>query len=244
MLRLYKKYFSIHLKSVMQYKVSFFITLIGNFITSFTVFLGVVFMFQRFHRVKDFQFSEVVLCYGILLLGFQISQMFASGFKVFDTMIADGQFDRILTRPCNEIFQVLASRIDFVRLGGMFQGVVMFVYGISQAGVDWTPLRVLILIFSHLPFRRRLCLLHPGGPGVYECVQLWGLGAWQVSRQHLRQGDAHLLHLCGALCLVPILPPAVPFRPQRQPVVHVPAPYLLLVRCPLLAGVALRGTQV
>ena len=71
MLRLYKKYFSIHLKSVMQYKASFFITLIGNFITSFTVFLGVVFMFQRFHKVKDFQFSEVVLCYGILLLGFR-----------------------------------------------------------------------------------------------------------------------------------------------------------------------------
>lgn len=147
MLKLYKKYFSIHLKSAMQYKASFFITLIGNFLVSFSVFLGVTFMFQRFHRVKDFGFTEVILCYGILLLGFQISQMFAAGFKVFDSMIANGEFDRILTRPRNEIFQVLASRIDFVRLGGMLQGGVMFVYGISQSGVDWTPLRVLTVVF-------------------------------------------------------------------------------------------------
>jgi len=146
MLKLYKKYFSIHLKSTMQYKASFFITVIGNFLTSFSVFLGVAFMFQRFHRVKDFAFSEVILCYGILLLGFQISQTFASGFKVFDRMIANGEFDRILTRPRNEIFQVLASRIDFVRIGGLLQGLVMFVYGISQAGVDWTPLRILTVV--------------------------------------------------------------------------------------------------
>ncbi len=147
MLKLYGKYFSIHLKSTMQYKASFFITLIGNFLTSFSVFLGMAFMFQRFHRVKDFEFSEVVLCYGIMLLGFQIGQMFASGFKVFDRMIANGEFDRILTRPRNEIFQVLASRVDFVRLGGLLQGLVMFVYGIAQAGVEWTPLRILTVIF-------------------------------------------------------------------------------------------------
>ncbi len=147
MLRLYKKYFSIHLKSVMQYKASFFITMTGNFLTQFSVFLGLLFMFQRFRRVKDFSFQEVVLCYGILLLGFQISQMFASGFKVFDSMIANGQFDRILTRPRNEIFQVLASRIDFVRLGGMLQGAVMFVYGVTQAQVEWTALRILTLCF-------------------------------------------------------------------------------------------------
>ncbi len=146
-MKLYKKYFSIHLKSAMQYKASFFITLIGNFLTSFSVFLGVVFMFQRFHRVKDFSFQEVILCYGILLLSFQVAQMFASGFKVFDRMIANGEFDRVLTRPRNEIFQVLCSRIDFVRLGGMLQGVVMFIYGISQAPMGWTPLRALTVFF-------------------------------------------------------------------------------------------------
>lgn len=53
-MRLYLKYFLIHLKSVMQYKGSFFATVTGSFFTSFSVFLGVFFMFQRFHTVAGF----------------------------------------------------------------------------------------------------------------------------------------------------------------------------------------------
>lgn len=146
-MRLYMKYFSIHLKSAMQYKGSFFATVIGSFLTSFTVFLGIFFMFQRFHQVAGFSYQEVLLCYGVMLMGFSGAQMFASGFKVFDSMIANGQFDRILCRPRNEIFQVLAQRVDFVRIGMLLQGVVMFVYGLMSCPVDWTASRVLTVAF-------------------------------------------------------------------------------------------------
>lgn len=146
-MRLYLKYFSIHLKSVMQYKGSFFATVTGSFFTSFSVFLGVFFMFQRFHTVAGFSYEEVLLCYGIMLMGFSIAQMFASGFKVFDSMIANGEFDRILCRPRNEIFQVLAFRIDFVRIGMLLQGMVMLVYGLLSCQVDWNFPRVLTVVF-------------------------------------------------------------------------------------------------
>ena len=45
---LYWKYFSIHLKSQMQYKVSFFLTALGQFLGSFTAFLGNLCMFSQF----------------------------------------------------------------------------------------------------------------------------------------------------------------------------------------------------
>lgn len=147
MLKLYGKYFEIHLKSAMQFKGSFFTTLIAQFLTSFSVFLGITFMFQRFHRVVDFDYEEVILCYGIMLMGFSMAQLFASGFKVFDSMIANGQFDRILCRPRNEIFQVLAQRVDFVRLGMLFQGVVMLIYGLASSHVDWNFPRALTVVF-------------------------------------------------------------------------------------------------
>ena len=147
MLKLYGKYFSIHLKSVMQYKGSFFATVIGSFLTSFTVFLGIFFLFQRFHQVEDFTYEQVLLCYGIMLMGFAVAQMFASGFKVFDSMIANGEFDRILCRPRNEIFQVLAYRVDFVRIGMLLQGVVMLAYGLLSCQVDWNFPRVVTVVF-------------------------------------------------------------------------------------------------
>lgn len=149
-MRLYAKYFEIHLKSAMQFKGSFFTTLISQFLTSFSVFIGMTFMFQRFHRVADFSYEEVILCYGIMLMSFGLAQLFASGFKVFDGMIANGQFDRILSRPRNEIFQVLAFRIDFVRLGMLIQAVVMLIYGLIACRVDWNFPRVLTAILMIL----------------------------------------------------------------------------------------------
>ncbi len=146
-MKLYLKYFEIHLKSAMQFKGSFFATIISQFLTAFTVFLGITFMFGRFNSVDGFTYEEVVLCYAIILMGFGLSQLFASGFKVFDTMIGNGQFDRILCRPRNEIFQVLSQRIDFVRLGMLFQAVVMLVYSLVTCPVDWTFSRVLTVIF-------------------------------------------------------------------------------------------------
>ena len=53
-LRLYCHYISIHVRSTMQYKTSFFLTTLGQFLFSFNVFVGITFMFQRFHEVKGF----------------------------------------------------------------------------------------------------------------------------------------------------------------------------------------------
>ena len=58
--RLYLHYISIHIRSAMQYKTSFFLTTLGQFLFSFNVFMGITFMFQRFHEVKGFTYSEVL----------------------------------------------------------------------------------------------------------------------------------------------------------------------------------------
>ena len=44
MMKLYFRYFSIHLKSLMQYKASFLLLTVGQFITSFSAFLGIYFL--------------------------------------------------------------------------------------------------------------------------------------------------------------------------------------------------------
>ena len=64
-LHLYKQYFMIQLKSTMQYKTSFFLTALGQFLASFNVFLGMYFMFQRFRNVRAYGYGEVLLCCGI-----------------------------------------------------------------------------------------------------------------------------------------------------------------------------------
>ena len=90
----------------MEYKTSFILTCIGQFLVSFNVFLGMYFMFQRFSNVEGFTYNEVLLCFGITLMEFSLAESFARGFDNFPSIIKSGEFDRIMVRPRNEILQV------------------------------------------------------------------------------------------------------------------------------------------
>ncbi len=146
-MKLYLKYFSIHLKSVMQYKISFLLTALSRVFLSLTVFLGIHFMFLRFHTVEGFTYSDVLLCYAVVLLSFSLAECLARGFDTFATMISNGEFDRVLVRPRNEILQVLGSRIEFTRLGRALTSLCMFIYAVVNGGIDWNIARVLTLLF-------------------------------------------------------------------------------------------------
>ena len=146
-LRLYSRYVSIIVRSAMQYKSSFIMFVIGQILVSFNVFLGVYFMFQRFHTVKGFTFQEVVLCFSIVLLEFSLAEMYARGFDSFPTMVRKGDFDRILLRPRGAVLQVLGSKFELTRIGRMLQSVVMFVYAVVTGSINWTAAKVLTVIF-------------------------------------------------------------------------------------------------
>ena len=145
-LRLYANYFSIHLKSQMQYKVSFTLTMLGQIITSFSTFLGVWFIFTRFNEVEGFSFSEVLLCFAAVLLAFSAAECFARGFDQFPQIIGNGEFDRIMIRPRGLIFQVLATKVELTRLGRALQAAVVFCYAIPASGIDWTAGRIITLV--------------------------------------------------------------------------------------------------
>ena len=145
-MKLYLRYLAIHFQSQMQYKTSFLLTVLGQFLTAFATFLGIWVMFTRFHSVQGFTYAEVCLCYAVVLMAFSLAEMFFRGFDTFPRMIGNGEFDRILVRPRNEIFQVLCAKIEFSRLGRLLQAVVLFIWAIPNSGVDWHAANVLTLI--------------------------------------------------------------------------------------------------
>lgn len=104
-------------------------------------------MFRRFHQVDGFTYGEVLLCFSITLMEFSLAEAVARGFDSFSTIISNGEFDRMMVRPRNEIFQVLASRIELTRIGRLVQAVVMFIYGISVSDISWSWDKVLTVLF-------------------------------------------------------------------------------------------------
>lgn len=146
-IRLYMRYVSIHVRSTMQYKASFFLMIFGQLLTSFSAFLGIFFLFQRFHSVKGYTYSQVLLCFSIVLLQFSIAEMYARGFDLFPGIVKQGEFDRVLVRPRSEILQVLGSRFEFTRIGRMMQSLIIFSYAVCTCQVTWTFPKVLTVLF-------------------------------------------------------------------------------------------------
>jgi ABC-2 type transport system permease protein len=104
-------------------------------------------MMSRFNKVENFSFSEVLLCFAAVLMAFSLAECFARGFDAFSGMMGNGEFDRIMVRPRNEIFQVLASKFEFSRVGRLIQAVIVFAYAIPSSGVSWTADKIVTLIF-------------------------------------------------------------------------------------------------
>ena len=149
-LRLYIHYISIIVRGTMQYKTSMLLMIMGQLLVSFSAFFGIYFMFQRFDSIKGYTYSEVLLCFSIVLLQFSLAEMFVRGFDMFAGIVRQGEFDRILLRPRNEILQVLGSRFEITRIGRMIQALIIFVYGITSSHIEWTFTRGLTVIFMLL----------------------------------------------------------------------------------------------
>ncbi len=145
-MKLYFKFLSMHLRSAMEYKTSFILTTLGQFLISFGSFLGLYYLFARFDNVEGFTFNEVLLCYSVVLMAYAIAECFAYGFKSFSTTISNGQFDRIMIRPCNELFSVLVSAVEFSSIGKFVQALLIIIYSILSGSLAWTYDKVLVYI--------------------------------------------------------------------------------------------------
>lgn len=144
-MRLYLKYFSIQLRSVMQYKASFFIATVGQGLTTFFSFLSIYFLFVRFGSIKGYSFSEVLLCFSTIFMSYALAECFGRGFDAFAGIISNGEFDRIMVRPRNEILQVIGTRIELTRIGRLLQAVVVFIFAINTSKVVWTFSKILTI---------------------------------------------------------------------------------------------------
>lgn len=137
-MKLYARFLCMLFKSQMQYRASFVMLALGQFLVSFTAFLGIRFLFDRFHAVQGFSYEEILLCFSVVLMAFSLTECFVRGFDVFPSLIQSGGLDRFLLRPRGVVFQVLTSRMDFSRVGRLVQAVWMLAYAVDNSAMAWT----------------------------------------------------------------------------------------------------------
>lgn len=149
-MKLYLNFLAMNLKSQMQYRVSFLLTTVGQFITAFTSYFGLYFIFTRVSAIDDFTYEQVLLCFSVTMTAFALGELAGAGFAVFPRLLGNGEFDRALVRPRNVILQVLVPNMDFTRLGLMIQAVLVLFYAVPNSGIVWNWQKVLTLVLMIL----------------------------------------------------------------------------------------------
>ncbi len=142
---LYFNYILLNLKSQMQYRLSFFLTTLGQFITAFTFFFGLYFIFSKVNAVDNFTYQQVLICFAVVMTAFSLGELFGGGLAVFPRLLGNGEFDRALVRPRNIILQILLPNMDFTRVGLLIQAVIVLCYAIPISGIAWTLDKIITL---------------------------------------------------------------------------------------------------
>lgn len=145
-MRLYLKYLRAYYISIMTYKYSVILTIIGQFLSSFFMLLGVTFLFNNFYSLAEFTYFEILLCYANILLSFSLAEFFCRGFDIFSYLLRNGIFDRILLRPRSAFFQTLVSTFEISRIGKLIQAIVVYLWIIPKNNISWTFFNIYIQI--------------------------------------------------------------------------------------------------
>ena len=145
-MKLYINSLLLHLKSELEYRMSFIISFLSQILIFFTYYFVISALFSKFNNIKGFTLYEVLLCFSIIQFGFAFNEVFARGVDKFDKLIVEGGFDRLLLRPKNLILQVLCSDGDFVKLSRLIQAVIVLVVALINLNVEITFLKIICLI--------------------------------------------------------------------------------------------------
>jgi len=144
---IYFKYVRMVVRSLFQYRLSVWMTIIAQFFATFFMFFGMVLLFQRFGTIAGWTLGEASICFAVILTSFALSECFARGFDVFRRYVIGGDFDRILLRPRGTILQVMGLNFEISRLGRLIQSFVVLGLAVSWLNIGFDVMKIITVVF-------------------------------------------------------------------------------------------------
>ncbi len=148
-LDIYRRLVGAQIRSQAQYRVAFFVDVLGTALSLGGFFLSIALVLQRFGALGGWTLGEIAFLYGLLETSFGVMDMIFSGFdpRAFGERVRRGTFDQLLLRPVNITLQVFGDEFLIRRLGRIVQGAAILAYAVAATDLVWTPGKI-----AYLPF--------------------------------------------------------------------------------------------
>jgi ABC-2 type transport system permease protein len=148
LIQLYFKLIGARVRGQMQYRVSFCLSLLSSVVLTAIEFGAILVLFSRVPSVAGWSLGEVALLYALAETSFSTAELIGSALDDFQLRVAQGTFDRVLTRPRGAFFQVLAEELALRRVGRVVQGLAVLAFAMSRTAITWTPDKLLVLLLA------------------------------------------------------------------------------------------------
>lgn len=126
----------------MAYRASFWMQVVSNFIINTAEVLALFAMFYRFDDLGGWTLAEVAFLHGISMITFSIADTIVVGLNAVPNQIRMGEFDRVLIRPMSSWLQSVVSEVSLRHLGQFSQGLIVFIYAVSNLPIEWSLAKV------------------------------------------------------------------------------------------------------
>ena len=143
-LKLYLLSGSNNLKSLLVYKLDFFIGLVSMLLNNAMRFLILVFIFRMVDSIKGWSFDQMLFLYGFSTMVTGLWHCFFINVISLPYYIRTGEFDRFLLRPVNLLFQITIDSLDEDGWGELLLGLVLVLAAYSRLGLPLWKLPLLV----------------------------------------------------------------------------------------------------
>jgi len=148
---IYRKLISAQVRAQMQYRTSFVLEMIAQFVGNILDFVVVIIFFSRLTALGGWTLPEIGLLYGLSGVAFGLADMIIAGFDYAyfgPNMVRLGEFDRVLIRPISAFLQVLTAQFTLKRLGRIGQGAIVLGWALIALAEVWTPLKIGYMVIA------------------------------------------------------------------------------------------------
>lgn len=107
-------------------------------------------LFSRIHAIGEWTFPQVLLIYGLSIFSRSLFHLFWVELMSVSWMVRTGHIDRLLVRPLNPLFQVVAGYLDNDDWGELLTAVILVWTSLGMLGqrTVWNILWVLVAAVS------------------------------------------------------------------------------------------------
>lgn len=146
---LYWTFFKQRIKVLMEYRVNFLIGASSTLFVQAASILSIWVVMRQVPTLNGWAMAEIWLVYGLLMLSKSINHMFADNLWTLGwDYVRTGNFDRLLVRPIDPLFHLLADRFCHDGIGHFVTGLILVVVSLVQLDVVVTPLKVIYMIIT------------------------------------------------------------------------------------------------